>query len=131
MQDWYEHTANVEHAQVESLEEFLADFDMDLPQIQPEHREMLEEEITEDEVEDAIGEAHEISSPGPSGQTITLYKLLFQEIPGIFTNAINQLVFNKELASSEEFQWIKERKVIYIPKNRIQQHQENTGLSVC
>jgi hypothetical protein len=47
---------------------------------------------------------------------ITLYKLLFQEIPDIFTAAMNQLVFNHELASHATFQWIKERKVIYIPK---------------
>ncbi len=54
--------------------------------------------------------------PGPSGQTITIFKLLFQEIPGIFTAAINQQVFNNELASSLAFHWIKERKVVYIPK---------------
>ncbi len=29
---------------------------------------------------------------------------------------MNQLVFNHELASHNVFQWIKERKVIYIPK---------------
>jgi hypothetical protein len=46
----------------------------------------------------------------------TLYKLLFQEIPEIFTAAMNQLVFNHELAPHTQFQWIKERKVIYIPK---------------
>jgi hypothetical protein len=29
---------------------------------------------------------------------------------------INQLIFNSELAEDQEFQWIKERKVIFIPK---------------
>jgi hypothetical protein len=67
-------------------------------------------------VEAAINDAKEISAPGPTGQTITLYKLLFQEIPEIFTAAMNQLVFNHELASHSLFQWIKERKVIDIPK---------------
>ncbi len=57
-----------------------------------------------------------MSAPGPTGQTITLDKLLFQEIPDILTAAVNQLVFNHELASLTMFQWIKERKVIYIPK---------------
>jgi hypothetical protein len=61
-------------------------------------------------------ENHEVSAPGPTGQTIILYKLIFQEIPDIFTAAVNQLVFNHELASHTLFQWIKERKVIYIPK---------------
>jgi hypothetical protein len=32
------------------------------------------------------------------------------------TAALNQLVFNNELAGSPAFQWIKHRKVIYIPK---------------
>jgi hypothetical protein len=77
---------------------------------------MLVEEITPMEIEDAINEAKETSAPGPSGQTITLYKLLFQEIPGILTAALNQLVFNKELAECPIFQWIKHRKVVYIPK---------------
>ncbi len=44
-----------------------------------------------------INESHEISAPGPTGQMITLYKLRFQEIPGIFTAAMNQLVFNTSL----------------------------------
>jgi hypothetical protein len=77
---------------------------------------MLIEEISPSEIEDAINEAKEISAPGPSGQTITLYKLLFQEIPNLFTAALNQLVFNRELAGSPTFQWIKHRKVVYIPK---------------
>jgi hypothetical protein len=116
MQDWYGHTANLAQEQTETLADFLSDLELDLPQISLEHQDMLTEEITPDEVEDAINEAHEISAPGPSGQTITLYKLLFQEIPHILTASINQLVFNIELARDQEFQWIKERKVIYIPK---------------
>ncbi len=77
---------------------------------------MLIEEISSSEIEEAINEAKEVSAPGPSGQTITLYKLLYQEIPSIFTAALNQLVFNRELVNSPPFQWIKHRKVVYIPK---------------
>jgi hypothetical protein len=77
---------------------------------------MLTVEITPAKVEDAIDEAHEINAPGPSGQTITLYKLLFREIPNILTAAVNQLVLNNELAIGQEFQLIKERKVMYTPK---------------
>jgi hypothetical protein len=106
----------VGHVQIETLSDFLQDQQLELPQISPEHQDMLEEEITPSEVEDAINEAKEMSAPGPSGHTITLYKLLFQEIPSIFTAAINQLVFNHELATHHSFQWIKHRKVIYIPK---------------
>jgi hypothetical protein len=116
MQEWYGNTASQEWEQVETLEDMLGDLHLDLPQISPEIRELLDEEISSPEVEVAINEAHEVSAPGPTGQTITLYKLLFQEIPDIFTSAINQLVFNPELASHSMFQWIKERKVIYIPE---------------
>ena len=116
MQDWYRLTAEEQHVQTEHLTDFLQDNNQVAPQIQNQHKEWLEEEITQEEVEQAIGDAHEISAPGPSGQTISLFKLLFQEIPSIFTAAINQLVFNMELAADEEFEWIRERKVVYIPK---------------
>jgi hypothetical protein len=76
---------------------------MDHPQISLEHRKVLDEEISPAEVEDAINEAHEISAPGPSGQTFTLYKLLFQELSGIFTAAVNHIVFNMELPSHKLF----------------------------
>jgi hypothetical protein len=48
------------------------DIQLDLPQIDPETRDLLDEEITREEVESAINEAQEISAPGPTGQTITL-----------------------------------------------------------
>ncbi len=89
---------------------------MALPQISPEISDLLDEEINSLEIETAINKAHEVSAPGPTGKTIILYKLLFQEIPDILTAAVNQLVFNHELASHATFQWIKDRKVIYIPK---------------
>ncbi len=116
MQDWYAHTANSEHLQTETLPDFLNEQQLELPQIGPELQDMLIEEITPNEVEDAINEAKEISALGPSGHTITLYKILFQEIPSIPTSAINQLVFNNELAGHYAFQLIKHRKVIFIPK---------------
>jgi hypothetical protein len=116
MQEWYEHTANAAQPQRETLSDFLEDQQLELPQIGQDLQEMLVEEITTVEVETAINQAKEISAPGPSGQTITLYKILLQEIPNILTAALNQLVFNKELAESPNFQWIKHRKVVYIPK---------------
>jgi hypothetical protein len=111
MQEWYAHTAESDHLQTETLPDFLNEQQLELPQISLEYQDMLVEEITPNEVENAINEAKEMSAPGPSGHTITLYKLLFQEIPNIFTFAINQLVFNNELAGHHAFQWIK-----YIPK---------------
>ncbi len=116
MQEWYEHTANAAQPQRETLADFLEDQQMELPQIGQDLQEMLIEDISPSEIEEAINDAKEISAPGPSGQTITVYKLLFQEIPNLLTSALNQLVFNKELAGSPAFQWIKHRKVVYIPK---------------
>jgi hypothetical protein len=116
MQEWYGNTVSQEFQQEETLADMLDELQLDLPQISPDVKELLDEEIINIEVEAAINEAHEVSAPGPTGQTITLYKLLFQEIPDIFTAAMNQLVFNHELASQATFQWIQERKVIYIPK---------------
>jgi hypothetical protein len=66
MQDWYVHTMNTEHLRLETL----PDLNLELPQINLEHHDMVYEEITETEVEEAIGEADEVSAPGLSGQTI-------------------------------------------------------------
>jgi hypothetical protein len=116
MQEWYAHTAESDHLQTETLPDFINEQQLELPQISSELQDMLVKEITPNEVENAINETKEMSALGPSGHTITLYKLLFQEIPNIFTSAINQLVFNNKLAGHHAFQWIKHRKVIYIPK---------------
>jgi hypothetical protein len=88
MQDWYIHTGNTAQPQTETLPDFLADLPLELPKISPEHQDMFTEEITAADVEEAINDAHEISARGPSGQTIILHKLLFQDIPSIFTAAI-------------------------------------------
>jgi hypothetical protein len=116
MQEWYESMASHDWDQIETLSDRLDDLQVELPQISPGVQDLLDEELTCEEVENAINEAHEVSAPGPTGQTITFYKLLFQEIPDILTAAVNQLVFNSELASNSIFQWIKEQKVIYISK---------------
>jgi hypothetical protein len=104
MQGWYEVTASQEHVQTESLTSLMQELNLKLPQISQENKDILDKEITPDEVETAINEAHEISAPGPSGQTIKLYTLLFQQLPNIFTAAINQLVFNMELSTHPIFQ---------------------------
>ncbi len=116
MQEWYGNTASQNWEQAETLTDMLDDLQVNLPQISPDVSDLLDEEITSLEVETAINESHEVSAPGPTGQTITLYKLLFQEIPDIFTAAVNQLVFNHEMVTHDMFQWIKEREVIYILK---------------
>ncbi len=44
-----------------------------------------------------------IPKPMKSVQSIMLFTLLFQEIPGVFTAVIKQLVFNKEFSSECDF----------------------------
>ncbi len=77
---------------------------------------MLEDEFTTQEDKQAISEANEISAPGPSGQTISFFKLLFMAIPTTMTVALNELVFVPGLLDVEDFRWIRHRKVVYIPK---------------
>jgi hypothetical protein len=116
MQAWYERTAERVLPQTETLSAFLARHHSDLPQIDDDQKEALEEEFTIDEVKQAISEAHEVSAPGPSGHTITFYKLLFCAMPHTMTKALNQLVFLPRLSEVKPLRWIQHRKVIYIPK---------------
>ncbi len=60
---------------------------------------MLDDEFTIAEVQDALNDANDVSAPGPSGQNIAFYKLLFADIPNIMTQAINQMVFVPRLVS--------------------------------
>ncbi len=51
MQEWYADTAETGHVQTETLTDFLQDQQLELPQISPDHQDMLVEEITPNEVE--------------------------------------------------------------------------------
>jgi len=116
MQKWYENTASQGTTQTLTLTDFLLEQNIILPQLTDDEASDLEEEFSVDEVKQAIAEAKVVSAPGPSGQTISFYKLLFMHIPNLMTQALNQLVFVPKLSSSPCFQWIQERKVVYIPK---------------
>jgi hypothetical protein len=116
MQQWYEKTAERLVPQAETLYEFLERHDVELPQIDDDQKAMLEEEFTPQEVKQAIQEANEISAPGPSGQTIVFFKLLYLAIPTVMTAALNQLVFVPHLQEADDYRWIRHRKVVYIPK---------------
>ncbi len=72
MQAWYERTAERVLPQTETLSAFLARHHSDLPQIDDDQKEALEEEFTVDEVKQAMSEAHEVSAPGPSHYGTTL-----------------------------------------------------------
>jgi hypothetical protein len=114
MQVWYERTAERALPQTETLTAFLSRHHTDLPQIEDDQKEALEEEFSVDEVKQAISEAQEVSAPGPSGHTIAFYKLLFLTMPNMMTRALNQLVFLPRLSEDEQLRWVQHRKVLYV-----------------
>ena len=116
MQEWYETTAQYTTTQTTPLQQFMEEHNVVLPQITEDQKEMLSEEFSQDEIGDAIKEAKEHSAPGPSGQIISFYKLLFMILPNLMTEAINQMVFVPGLSDANIFAWIRQRKVVYIPK---------------
>ncbi len=91
MQEWYETTAQYTTTQTTPLQQFMEEHNVVLPQITEDQKEMLSEKFSQDEIGDAIKEAKEHSAPGPSGQIISFYKILF--MPNLMTEAINQMVF--------------------------------------
>jgi len=116
MQEWYLNMANVEHEQSLSLDDFLTEYGINLPKISQEQSNNMAASISAQEIFESIKDAKEFSASGPTGQSIAMYKLLFSENPLLFTAAINQLAFVPGLANAEEYKWVKERKIIYIPK---------------
>jgi hypothetical protein len=134
VQQWYEETAERTTPQTRTLQEFLASHDRQLPQITEDHKDMLDNEFTTTEMQDALNDANEVSAPGPSGQNIAFYKLLFAEIPNIMTRAINQIVFVPRLNETLQFKWINgysiERSSTF-RRNRGQPAPLTIGLSAC
>ncbi len=116
MQQWYEERAERATPQTRTLKEFLESHHIQLPQITEDQKDMLDDEFTIAEVQDALNDANDVSAPGPSGQNIAFYKLLFADIPNIMTQAVNQMVFVPRLNETQQFKWIQHRKVVYIPK---------------
>ena len=116
MQQWYENTTNVPHHQSETLNSFVTDLGITLPQTTEQQNEMLQAEFSREEISYALSRAKEKSAPGPSGQNIAFFKLLFAFAPDLITAAVNQFAFVPGLADCKIFEWMRTRKIIYIPK---------------
>jgi hypothetical protein len=99
-----------------AVSDFLDDMDIELPRLTDEQQEQIGAEITSDEVRQAMQSAKAHSAPGPSGQTLGFYKYIFAQIPHIFTRCMNLVAFCDDILDSSALTWIKQRKVIYIPK---------------
>ena len=116
LQRKYEDIVSKEYKPDMKLVEFLTKYEIDLPKIDEATAQELEREFTIDEIRSALKEASSKSAPGPSGQTIGFYKFIFTEIPNIVTNALNEITFVPEISNSCVCRWIKDRKIVYIPK---------------
>jgi hypothetical protein len=90
--------------------------DVTLPTLTPDQQEHIGDEISREEVALALGASKAHSAPGPTGQTLGFYKYLFQQIPYLFTRCINSIAFVDDLLDSPSLTWIKQRRIIYIPK---------------
>ncbi len=101
-----------EHA----VQQFLEDMDITLPTLSPDQQNIIGDEITRDEVLQALQTAKVHSAPGPTGQTLGFYKFIFHQIPYLFTRCMNILIFYDDILDSPSLKWIKQRRIIYIPK---------------
>jgi len=116
LQDKHKDMVSKEFQQEMQLEEFLTKYQVTLPELSQDSKELLDEEFQIEEVRQALKQADNNSAPGPSGQTIGVFKYIFSIIPETMTRALNELTFVPGLHESACFKWLKERHIIYIPK---------------
>ena len=112
MQEWYQNTTNTPVEQTVTLQQFLLENGVQLPQLTQDIAEHLDAEFTVADIHWSLQNAKENTAPGPTGQTINLYKLIFLEAPDILTAAINQIAFTPGLLDTPEFNWIRQRKIV-------------------
>ena len=98
-----------------TLEDFLEQHGVVLPEVSEAQRDSLDQEFTFQDVKKALSNSKG-TAPGPTGQTASLYKYIFSMIPNTFVKALNELAFVPGLIDSPTFIWLKDRKVVYIPK---------------
>jgi hypothetical protein len=97
-----------------SLDDFIEKYDIQFDRL--EEADWMSEAFTSEEVLSAIKNAAKNAAPGPSGHTPSLYSYIFSEIPRIFTDAINELIYVPELIKAPIFRWLQHRSIVYIPK---------------
>jgi hypothetical protein len=109
-------TGQVNDISDDAVLKFTEDMDITLPTLTDIQREQIGNEIDRDEVRQALQNAKSQSAPGPTGQTLGFYKYIFQQIPYTFTKCMNIITYCDDILDSPSLQWIKKRKVVYIPK---------------
>ena len=116
LQENYFSTVGRKFQPSKELEEFLMEHGVELPVLAEEDHIGLDVEFSKEEVKKAISSAKASTAPGPSGQTIAIFKYLYAEIPNILTRALNELTFVPRLIDAPAFAWLKERRIVFIPK---------------
>jgi hypothetical protein len=99
-----------------SLTEFLEKYGVELPTLAEAEQSMLMEDVTDEELKYALSSAKTSSAPGPSGQSIAIFKYLYSQVPKLMLATINQLIFIPGLIKSGAFAWLLGQKVAFIPK---------------
>jgi len=107
---------HVERAEFEGLEERLAERGFDVYEhFAPIHG-LRDEDFSVEDMKAVLGSMKTHAAPGPSGQSASLYRFLFNIIPNTVVSVFNQLRSAPEIEDSEAFAWIKMRKIILIKK---------------
>ena len=116
LEDKHKKLVGMKFNQNMELEEFLNKYQVELPSLKEATQVMLDTEFTVSEVKEALSQAAGKSAPGPSGQSVGIFKFIFSEIPLTMTVALNELTFVPGFLDSPCFAWIKQRYITYIPK---------------
>jgi hypothetical protein len=116
LEQHYESTVGSDFTPEMSLTEFLEKYGVELPTLAEAEQNMLMEDVTDEEVKYALSSAKTSSAPGPSGQSIAIFKYLYSQVPKLMLATINQLIFVPGLIKSGAFAWLLERKIVFIPK---------------
>ena len=99
-----------------TLQEFLDKYEITLPVLPADEFDYMDMPYSIEEIKNALKTAKKTSSPGPSGQGISLFKYIFKIIPCTFMSALNELTFVPGLVHDDAFQWLLSRNIVYIPK---------------
>jgi len=99
------------------LKDFNERYGIELPTLAEAAQQSLNNETNMEELKVALSSAKVCSALGPSGQSIAIFKFIFTQVPKLMLAAVNQAVFVPNLLHSKTFDWMLERRIIFIPKH--------------
>ena len=111
-EDKYRAATTTQNVREATLEDYLGDNAMDV--IEADRQ--INEPFNHDEIKRTLRKTKTRTAPGPSGDTINMYRLIYAVMPNLMLKGINEFYENKEMQDEQQYEWIKDKKVIYIPK---------------